>query len=152
MGPIPERAFAALPHPNPSPEGEGLDKRDQPMRMDRSDATGPIVSGFSGGGFRVDDNVYHALLITPLRADGWDAPALEALGVDDLAPILTLERPPEFIVLGTGATLIRPAPSLINAIEARGIGVEAMDSRAAARAWAVLRGEGRWITGAFYPL
>jgi uncharacterized protein len=121
------------------------------MRMDRSDATGPIVSGFSGGGFRIDDNVYRALLITPLRADGWEPPAIDALTVDDLLPILTIDPAPEFIVLGTGAALVRPAPALINAIEARGIGVEAMDSRAAARAWAVLRGEGRWIAGALYP-
>ena len=121
------------------------------MRMDRSDASGPIVSGFSGGGFRIDDNVYRALLITPLRADGWEPPALAALTVDDLLPILTIDPVPEFIVLGTGAVLVRPAPALINAIEARGIGVEAMDSRAAARAWAVLRGEGRWIAGALYP-
>ena len=121
------------------------------MRMDRSDALGPIVSGFSGGGYRIDDNVYHALLITPVRADGWEPPALDALTVDDLAPILDLDPQPEFILLGTGAALIRPAPALIAAIEARGIGVEAMDSRAAARAWAVLRGEGRWIAGALYP-
>ncbi|HSI19654.1 MAG TPA: MTH938/NDUFAF3 family protein [Sphingomonas sp.] len=122
------------------------------MRMDRSDALGPIVSGFSGGGYRIDDNVYRALLITPVRADGWEPPALDALTVDDLAPILDLDPVPEFILLGTGAALIRPAPALIAAIEARGIGVEAMDSRAAARAWAVLRGEGRWIAGALYPL
>ena len=122
------------------------------MRMDRSDALGPIVSGFSGGGYRIDDNVYRALLITPVRADGWEPPALDVLTVDDLAPILDLDPQPEFVLLGTGAALIRPAPALINAIEARGIGVEAMDSRAAARAWAVLRGEGRWIAGALYPL
>lgn len=122
------------------------------MRMDRSDALGPIVSGFSGGGYRIDDNVYRALLITPERADGWAPPALDALRVDDLAPILDLDPVPEFILLGTGAALVRPAPALIAAIEARGIGVEAMDSRAAARAWAVLRGEGRWIAAALYPL
>lgn len=122
------------------------------MRMDRSDALGPIVSGFSGGGFKIDDNVYRALLITPERADGWEPPTLDALTVDDLAPILDLDPVPEFILLGTGPALVRPAPALINAIEARGIGVEAMDSRAAARAWAVLRGEGRRIAGALYPL
>ena len=122
------------------------------MRMDRSDALGPIVSGFSGGGYRIDDNVYHALLITPVRADGWEPPALDALTAADLAPILDLDPQPEFILLGTGPALVRPAPALINAIEARGIGVEAMDSRAAARAWAVLRGEGRWIAAALYPL
>src|SRR3569623_2921391 len=122
------------------------------MRMDRSDALGPIVSGFSGGGYRIDDNVYRALLITPERADGWEPPALAALTADELAPILDLDPAPEFILLGTGPARVRPAPALIEAIEARGIGVEAMDSRAAARAWAVLRGEGRWIAAARYPL
>jgi uncharacterized protein len=120
--------------------------------MDRSEALGPIVSGFSGGGYRIDDNVYRALLITPERADGWEPPALDALTADDLAPILELDPAPEFILLGTGASLVRPAPALIKAIEARGIGVEAMDSRAVARAWAVLRGEGRWVAAALYPL
>jgi uncharacterized protein len=37
-------------------------------------------------------------------------------------------------------------------MEARGLGVEAMDSRAAARAWGVLRAEGRWIVAALLPL
>ena len=61
-------------------------------------------------------------------------------------------RRAEFLLLGTGATLQRPPPAFVRAIEAQGIGVEAMDSRAAARAWAVLRGEGRWVIGALYPL
>ena len=56
------------------------------------------------------------------------------------------------MLLGTGPALVRPPLSFTAAIEARGIGVEAMDSRAAARAWGVLRGEGRWIAGALYPL
>jgi uncharacterized protein len=47
---------------------------------------------------------------------------------------------------------VRPPLLLIRALEASGIGVEAMDSRAAARAWGVLRAEGRWISGAFYPV
>ena len=39
---------------------------------------GPLISGFVRGGFRVDDNVYTALLITPHRADGWAPPAVDA--------------------------------------------------------------------------
>jgi uncharacterized protein len=122
------------------------------MRIDRERAEGPVIAGFSGGGFKIDDNVYRALLITPLRADGWEPPAVEALSLDDLAPVLSLQPAPEFLILGTGSTLIRPTQALVAAIEATGIGVEAMDSRAAARAWAVLRGEGRWIAAALYPL
>ena len=122
------------------------------MRMDRARTDGPVVSGLSAAGFRVDDNVYHALAITPERADGWTPPPIAALGQAALESLLTLDPQPEFLLLGTGATLVRPPVPLIRALEARGIGVEAMDSRAAARAWGVLRGEGRWIVGAFYPV
>ena len=113
---------------------------------------GPLIQGFARGGFRVDDNIYTALLITPQRADGWTPPPVEALDEATLAPLLALDPLPEFILLGTGAGLILPPRALVAALEARGIGIEPMDSRAAARAWSVLRGEGRWIAGALYPL
>lgn len=113
---------------------------------------GPLIAGFSGGGFRVDDNVYLGLVITPERADGWSPPPVEALDEAALALALALAPLPEFILLGTGATLKRPPQALVAALDARGIGVEPMDSRAAARAWGVLRTEGRWIAGALYPL
>ncbi len=122
------------------------------MRMDRAPTDGPVVSGLSPQGFRVDDNIYRALAITPVRADGWEPPAIEALDLAALAPLLSLDPQPEFVLLGTGTMLIRPPIPLIRSLEARGIGVEAMDSRAAARAWGMLRGEGRWIAGAFYPI
>ena len=122
------------------------------MRMDRTRSDGPVVSGLSAAGFRVDDNVYRALAITPVRADEWSPPPLDALDEGALAPVLALDPPPEFILLGTGRALVRPPVGLIRALELRGIGVEAMDSRAAARAWGMLRGEGRWIAGAFYSI
>lgn len=122
------------------------------MRMDRDRADGPVVSGMSAAGFRIDDNIYRALAITPLRADAWSPPPIGALNEAGLALVLALDPAPEFILLGTGATLVRPPPPLVRALEARRIGIEAMDSRAAARAWGMLRGEGRWIAGAFYPI
>lgn len=123
------------------------------MRMDRArSADGPVVSGLSAQGFRVDDNIYRALAITPVRADEWRPPALAALDEAALALPLAIDPQPEFLLIGTGASLVRPPVALVRALEARGIGVEAMDSRAAARAWGVLRAEGRWIAGAFYPI
>lgn len=123
------------------------------MKLARDGAgNGPMIAGFARGGFRVDDNIYTALCITPSRADGWAPPPLDALSVEGLAPLLDLDPPPEFLLLGTGANLYHPPRALIEKLAARGIGVEAMDSRAAARAWGVLRSEGRWIAGALYPL
>jgi len=122
------------------------------MEVKRASAEGPVISGFSGRGFRVDEGVYEGLLITPERADGWTPPPIAELTEADLAPVLGLEPRPEFLLLGTGATLVRPPRALTAALGAKGIGIEAMDSRAAARAWGVLRAELRWIAGALYPL
>lgn len=111
---------------------------------------GPLVAGLGPAGFRVEDRSYRALLLTVEQAVDWSPPPLDALGEADLADILG--GPPEFLLLGTGPTLRRPPPAFVRALDARGLGVEAMDSRAAARAWGVLRSEGRQIAAALYPL
>jgi uncharacterized protein len=115
-------------------------------------APGPRVQGFAGRAFRVDGATYEAVLLTPEAAQAWTAPALEALGAADLAPLLACRPAPEFILLGTGPVLRRPPFALVAALEAQGIGIEPMDSRAAARTWGLLRGEGRWIAAALLPL
>ena len=122
-------------------------------RLGRDPAVGgPVVRGFAEGGFSVDGGVYKALLLTPERADGWDAPSLPDLTIEHLAPLLALRPSPEFILLGTGAVTAFPPRSLVAALEAQGIGLEPMDSRAAARTWGMLRGEERWIAAALLPL
>lgn len=121
------------------------------MRMEREQQSGgPIVRGFAGNGYRVDESVFRALLLTPEMAAEFVPPPLGSLDEAALRPLIDLG--PEFILIGTGATLVRPPIDLVRALETRGIGVEAMDSRAAARAWGVLRGEGRIIGAALYPL
>ena len=121
------------------------------MWMDRDPgAGGPVVQGFSPGGFRVDGGVSPALLLTPDRADGWTPPPLAELDLAALEPLLIPHL--EFILLGTGASLVRPPRALVTVLEARGLGLETMDSRAAARAWGMLLGEGRSVAAALYPL
>ena len=122
------------------------------MRMERRDADGPVISGFSGRGFRVDGGVYEGLIVTPDRAEGWAPPPIAELDASDLAMVLGMDPPPEFLILGTGTALVRPSAALTAALDARRIGIEVMDSRAAARAWGVLRAERRWIGAALYPL
>jgi len=122
-------------------------------RMDREpNPDGPVVQGFAENGFLVDGNVYRALLLTPESAREWEAPEPARLDVASLEPALALDPPPEFLILGTGPRLALPPRAVVRAVEARGIGIEAMDSRAAARTWGLLRGEGRWIAAALMPL
>ena len=118
------------------------------MKIDRNPrAAGPVVTGFAGAGFKIDgEPTAGGVLLTPEWWRPWDG----VLNLDKLEPLAAIE--PEFIVIGTGATLARPPRELIAALDARGIGVEPMDSRAAARAWSILRGEDRWIAAALMAL
>lgn len=116
--------------------------------------SGPVITGFAGRGFRVGERIFrHGLLIDPGGVTAWEAPAqVELLEAAMLGDLLDLDPPPEFLLLGTGAGLLQPPRAFVRVLEARGIGVEAMDSRAAARAWGVLRQEERQIVGALMPL
>jgi uncharacterized protein len=110
-------------------------------------ASGPVITGFAGAGFRIDgEATAGGALLTPEWWRPWDG----LLALEALEPLAAMS--PEFILIGTGASLVRPARELVAALDVRGIGIEAMDSRAAARAWGVLRGEGRWIAAALMPL
>jgi uncharacterized protein len=113
---------------------------------------GPLVQGFAARGFRVDGTIIEGVLLTPEAATPWSPPPLAGLTEGEVAPLLALTPPPEFILLGTGPILVFPPRAFVAALEGRGVGVEAMDSRAAARAWSLLRGEGRWIGAALMPL
>jgi uncharacterized protein len=115
-------------------------------------AGGPLVRGFSAQGFLIEGEAWPAALLTPERAAAWDAPPLHRLAPDHVEWALGTDPAPEFLILGTGGRHSFAPRAFAAALEARGIGVEAMDSRAAARTWGMLRGEGHWIAAALMPL
>jgi uncharacterized protein len=122
-------------------------------RMQRERAfKGPAVQGFGTFGFVIEGAQYRAAMLTPEWAREWSAPELQALSQGDLSPLLDVEPRPEFLLLGTGETTRFPPRDLVKALDDRGIGLEAMDSRAAARTWSLLRTEDRWIVAALMPL
>ena len=122
-------------------------------RFDPAEARGgPLVRGFSEGQFVVDGALFASVLLTPQGAAAWDPPAIGDLAIEHLESVLALDPAPEFILLGTGPALTHPPRALVRALQERGLGLEAMDSRAAARTWAVLRAEERWIAAALMPL
>lgn len=106
---------------------------------------GPRLTGFRGNALVVDGVARAgAVILTPEAVIDWDG--------KDFTAAADIDPAPEFILLGTGAGLERPDPRLVADYEARGIGIEVMDTRAAARAWTLLRTEGRWISAALRPL
>lgn len=111
---------------------------------------GPFVRAFGPAGFLVGAERFAALLMTTDDVRAWTPPPLAELSTQALAFIL--DPAPEFVLLGTGDALTRPPRALADALTAMGVGLEPMDSRAAARAWSVLRGEDRHVAAALYPL
>lgn len=71
----------------------------------------------------------------------WRPRTIESVTAADLETLLACGAP--LILLGTGARLVFPPAPLLHAVRARGIGLEVMDNRAAARTYNVLLGEGR---------
>jgi uncharacterized protein len=73
--------------------------------------------------------------------------------VADLAPTdfdIVFETDPEVVLLGTGSTNLFPPRELTFAFARKGIGLEVMDTAAAARTFNVLANEGRRVAAILY--
>ena len=115
--------------------------------------TGPVVTGFTPQGYKVGEQRFgQGLLISPEQALGWAGAQLDRLDLAAILASLNLSPKPEFLLLGSGPSMLQPPAAFRREVEAAGMGLEVMDSRAAARTWGVLRAEERWIIGAFLPL
>ena len=80
--------------------------------------------------------------------DAFSPPAIADLAEDQLDALLSTN--PEMIILGTGNRSVFPPRELIFALARRGIGLEVMDTPAAARTFNVLAGEGRRLAAVLY--
>ncbi|AMO73231.1 hypothetical protein AZE99_04860 [Sphingorhabdus sp. M41] len=111
------------------------------------------MTGFTASGFKSGDQRFEqGLLISPEQVIAWDGLAVDSLDLGAILSGLNLSPRPEFLLLGSGPSMQQPPAAFRREVEAAGMGLEVMDSRAAARTWGVLRAEERWIIGAFLPL
>ncbi|MGH8250450.1 MAG: Mth938-like domain-containing protein [Steroidobacteraceae bacterium] len=83
----------------------------------------------------------HVIVTRDAVIDAWQPPPVDRLGIGDFAELIALK--PDVILLGTGTRQRMPPPQLIADLAARGIGLEAMDNRAACRTFNVLLSEYR---------
>jgi uncharacterized protein len=80
--------------------------------------------------------------------ESWPAGPVHALAEVDFRVLF--DTSPELVVLGTGRKNIFPPRELVFAFARRGIGLEVMNTPAAARTFNVLAGEGRRIAAVLY--
>ncbi len=109
-----------------------------------------MIRSVSAEGICIGDTTYaHAIALTAEAVLGrWSGKTIDELREDDFAELLGSS--PEVIVLGTGADNVFPPRELVFALARRGIGLEVMDTAAAARTFNVLAGEGRRVAAVVY--
>ncbi|MDA0705325.1 MAG: MTH938/NDUFAF3 family protein [Proteobacteria bacterium] len=78
----------------------------------------------------------------------WTPAPAEQLSIGDLEPLIATG--PELIIVGTGEKQVLPNRELMFAMARRGVGLEMMDTAAAARTFNVLLGEGRSVAAVLY--
>ncbi|MBP6597145.1 MAG: Mth938-like domain-containing protein [Arenimonas sp.] len=108
-----------------------------------------VLRGAGDAGVRVNQQTLtRSFLLTPNQlVEGWRPASAEELGPEDMLAVLALE--PSLVLLGTGARQRFPSAAVMAALLTRGIGIEVMDSAAAARTFNVLATEGRKVVAAF---
>lgn len=104
------------------------------------------VDGYGPGFFRVGGQVYRGAVVVEAGS------VREWAGLDDPAPLLTLEGKIDVLFLGMGGDIAIPPKALVRALEEKGIMTEPMSSPAAARTYNVLLSEGRRVAAALLPV
>lgn len=108
------------------------------------------IRSVSASQIRIGDDVFERTVALKADAviDHWPCKDVTELLESDFSRLL--DHGTELIILGTGATNIFPPRELVFAMARRGIGFECMDTRAAARTFNVLAGEGRRVAAVLY--
>lgn len=108
--------------------------------------TGTPIDGYGAGFFRVGGEVVQGgVLVMPGSVSTWE-------GYEALDAVLACAAEIDILLLGTGAEIAHPPASFRQALEAVGVGVEAMASPAACRTYNVLLSEGRRVGASLLPM
>ncbi len=121
------------------------------MKFTLESASPAAVRSVTGGQIFVGDQVWsEPIALTAAGVlQGWEAPALEQLSLESLGALLELG--PELVIVGTGSRQLLPDRELMFAMARSGIGLEVMDTPAAARTFNVLLAEGRSVAVVLFP-
>lgn len=114
----------------------------------------PQVDAFGGGGFRLSgDWRPGSVLILEDVARDWNVASVSGLSLESLS--IVLQAGPgacELLVLGMGAANALPPREIREAFLRAGIGLEFLDTPAAARLYNLLTSEGRRVAAALVAI
>ena len=107
------------------------------------------IDAYGNGGFRFAGMSHKgSILCLPSGVHAWPAARGDALMLADFAKVLAELATPQFLLLGTGTAQAFPSLDIRRAFAERLIGLEFMDTGAAARTYNVLLAEQRPVSAA----
>ncbi len=93
---------------------------------------------------RIGDTLYQeSIILTPEKLEMWPISQVSDLKNEDFVHFANLGA--EVLILGTGDTMVFPDPAITQALMAKGIGMEVMDTAAACRTYNILLSDGRSV-------
>lgn len=111
------------------------------------------ISGYGDGGFRLgEQKLDGSLLLTPKGYYPWDVRVRADITPESLKVILDMKDDIEFLIIGMGEKMMFADKTVRQAFETAGIGLEVMDTGAAARTYNVLLQEGRRVAAALIAI
>jgi len=107
-----------------------------------------LFSAYGDGYLKLNEHRHNTGLIIHgnIITAPWGPACLRDVNLQHLEPIIA--SPPEVIILGTGRITAFPESEILDYMADHHIGFECMDSRAAARTYNILVGEGRTVSAA----
>jgi uncharacterized protein len=125
--------------------------REAPLKFTRESPGTLTIQSVSSDGIRINGQIWSKTVAVTTQEviDRWKSVAIADLVASDFD--ILLDDSPELVIVGTGATGQFPPRELTFAFARRGVGLEVMDTAAAARTFNVLAGEGRRVAAVLYP-
>jgi len=124
--------------------------RDAVLKFTRELSASLMIRSVSDTVIRVNDEEYSgSIALTPEDFLGtWPSTPVAALTDAHFATVFATK--PEIVLLGTGTSNVFPPRDLTFAFARKGIGLEVMDTAAAARTFNVLANESRRVAAVLY--
>jgi uncharacterized protein len=114
----------------------------------------PAIDAYGDGGFRLDGvRQDGSLLIVADAPQRWSVATAGDLTPDSLAPVLQASPAAvELLLLGMGGKNALPPKAVREAVRRAGLGLEFLDTPAAAKLYNVLTSEGRRVAAALIAI
>ncbi|MFE1598721.1 Mth938-like domain-containing protein [Methylobacterium sp. ID0610] len=108
-----------------------------------------LIDAYGSGGFRFAEMSHRgSILALPSGIHAWDVAEPGAITAASLAPVLAAAKEVDLLLIGTGLEIVFLPDALRQRLKAAGIGLDVMQTGAAARTYNILAAENRKVAAA----